>query len=62
VVRRTDTEERATLLPGRSPVELSGPVSEVVMYLHGRDEVRDIAFAGPDQKVAKVRRSSLGSF
>jgi uncharacterized protein (TIGR03085 family) len=62
VVRRTDTEERATLLPGRSPVELSGPVSEVVMYLHGRDEVRDIAFAGPDQKVAKFRRSSLGSF
>jgi hypothetical protein len=66
VIRRTDrrdgTEETATLVPGRAPVELSGPVSEVVMYLHGRDEVREIAFAGPEEKVAKLRRSSLGSF
>ena len=66
VIRRTDrpdgTEETATLLPGRAPVELSGPVSELVMYLHGRDQVRDIAFAGPEQRVAKVRRSSLGTF
>jgi uncharacterized protein (TIGR03085 family) len=62
VVRRTDTDETATLLPGRSAVTLSGPVSEIVMYLHGRDEVRDISFAGPDDKVAQLRRSSLGSF
>jgi hypothetical protein len=61
-VRRSDTDEKATLLPGRGPAELSGPVSEVVMYLHGRDAVRDIAFAGPEEKVAKLRRSSLGSF
>jgi uncharacterized protein (TIGR03085 family) len=66
MVRRTDRQdgedESTTLVPGRAPVELSGPVSEVVMYLHGRDEVREIAFAGPDEKVAKLRRSSLGSF
>ena len=62
VVRRTDTDETTTLLPGRDPVELSGPVSELVMYLHGRDQVRDVSFAGPDEKVARVRRSSLGSF
>jgi hypothetical protein len=37
-------------------------VTEVVMYLHGRDEVREIRFDGPEEKVAKLRRSSLGSF
>jgi uncharacterized protein (TIGR03085 family) len=62
VVRRTDTGETSTLLPGRAPVVVSGPVSEVVMYLHGRDQVRDLAFDGPADKVAKVRRSDLGSF
>jgi uncharacterized protein (TIGR03085 family) len=62
VVRRTDTDETSTLRPGRDPVELSGPVTEVVMYLHGRDEVREIRFDGPEEKVAKLRRSSLGSF
>jgi uncharacterized protein (TIGR03085 family) len=61
-VRRTDTDETATLMPGRGPVELSGPVSEVVFYLHGRDQVREISFDGPDEKVAKLRRASLGSF
>jgi uncharacterized protein (TIGR03085 family) len=62
VVRRNDTGETATLLPGPAPVVLSGPVSEVVVYLHGRDQVRDISFEGPSDKVAKVRRSDLGSF
>ncbi len=62
VVRRTDTGVTTTLTPGRQPVEVSGPVSEVVIYLHGRDQVRDLAFAGPHDKVAKVRRSDLGSF
>jgi uncharacterized protein (TIGR03085 family) len=62
VVRRTDTGETSTLLPGRSPVELNGPVSELVVYLHGRDQVRELAFAGPAEKVARVRRSDLGSF
>jgi uncharacterized protein (TIGR03085 family) len=62
VVRRTDTDDKATLMPGRDPVVLSGPVTEVVMYLHGRDEVREIRFDGPDEKVAKLRRASLGSF
>jgi uncharacterized protein (TIGR03085 family) len=62
VVRRTDTGESSTLLPGRAPVVVSGPVSEVVVYLHGRDQVRDLAFEGPAEKVARVRRSDLGSF
>ncbi len=62
VVRRTDSDESATLMPGREPVELRGPVTELVMYLHGRDEVREVRFDGPDEKVAKIRRAGLGSF
>ncbi len=62
VVRRTDTDETSTFMPGSDPVELSGPVTEIVFYLHGRDQVREIAFAGPDERVAKLRRASLGTF
>jgi uncharacterized protein (TIGR03085 family) len=62
VVRRTDTDATTRLRPGRDPVEISGPVSELVMYLHGRDQVREIRFAGPEDKIAQVRRAGLGSF
>jgi uncharacterized protein (TIGR03085 family) len=62
VVRRTDTDETTTLMPGRDPVELRGPVTEVIFYLFGRDEVREVSFAGPEEKVAKLRRADLGSF
>jgi uncharacterized protein (TIGR03085 family) len=62
VARRTDTDETTTLMPGRDPVELSGEVTELVFYLHGRDEVRKIRFAGAEEKVAKLRRADLGTF
>jgi len=60
VARRTDTDETTTLMPGRDPVELSGPVTEIVFYLYGRDQVRELKFDGPEEKVAKVRRASFG--
>jgi uncharacterized protein (TIGR03085 family) len=60
VVRRTDTDETSTLMPGRRPVELSGPVTEVIFYLFGRDQVREIGFDGPEENVAKLRRAELG--
>ena len=60
VVRRSDTDETSTLMPGRDPVELSGPVTEVIFYLFGRDQVREIRFDGPEEKVAKLRRAELG--
>jgi uncharacterized protein (TIGR03085 family) len=62
VARRTDTDDTTTLMPGRDAVEISGPVSELALYLHGRDQVREIAFTGPAEKVAKLRRSDLGTF
>jgi uncharacterized protein (TIGR03085 family) len=62
VVRRSDTEETARLLPGRDPVEIRGAVTELVMYLHGRDQVRELTFEGPAEKVEQVRRAGLGTF
>jgi hypothetical protein len=62
VVRRVDSDATATLMPGRDPVELRGSVTELVMYLHGRDEVRELTFGGPEEKIAKIRRAGLGSF
>jgi uncharacterized protein (TIGR03085 family) len=62
VVRRTDTDQTTRLLPGSGAVEVRGPVGELVMFLHGRDEVREIAFDGPEERVAKVRRADLGTF
>jgi uncharacterized protein (TIGR03085 family) len=62
VVRRTDTGETTTLMPGRDPVELRGPVTEAIFYLFGRDEVRAVSFAGPEEKVVKLRRADLGTF
>ena len=55
VVRRTDTGETATLRAGRDPVELSGPVTEMVFYLFGRDQVRELATSPvPPEKVAEA--------
>jgi uncharacterized protein (TIGR03085 family) len=62
VVRRTDTDETTTLMPGQDPVELRGPVTEVIFYLFGRDQVRGVSFGGPEEKVARLRRAELGSF
>ena len=53
VVRRTDTDETTTLMSGRDPVELAGPVSEVV-FSSRRDQVREIAFDGPEEKVGRA--------
>jgi hypothetical protein len=60
VIRRTDTGETATLRAGRDPVEVAGPVSEVVLFLYGRDQIRDLELTGPAKKVAKLRGSDLG--
>lgn len=60
VIRRTDTGETITLRRGKHPVELAGPPSEVVMYLFGRDQTRNLMFAGPEESVARLRRAGLG--
>ncbi len=60
-IRRTDTDDRATLRGGEPSVTVSGPVVELVLFLYGRDQVRDLTFDGPDELVARVRSASLGA-
>ncbi len=59
-IRRTDTEETARLLAGPHSVEVSGPVPEIVMFLHGRAQVRDLAFDGPEDAVDRLQGASRG--
>jgi uncharacterized protein (TIGR03085 family) len=59
-IRRTDTGKTTTLRRGEHPVEVAGPVSEIVLFLFGRDQTRDLAFEGPEERVAQLRRSSRG--
>lgn len=60
VVRRTDTDATATLRPGGDPVKIAGPVVELVLFLFGRQQVRELRFTGPEERVAKLKGSDLG--
>jgi uncharacterized protein (TIGR03085 family) len=59
-IRRSDTGVEATLSSGDDPVVVSGPPGEVVLFLFGRDQVRDLDFEGPTEAVAKVRGADFG--
>ena len=59
-IRRSDTGAEATLSSGDDPVVVSGPPGEVVLFLFGRDQVRDLEFEGPPEAVAKVREADFG--
>lgn len=60
VIRRSDTGATTTLRGGDSPVTLTGPVVDVVLFLFGRTEVRDLTFEGPDDAVARLHGADLG--
>lgn len=60
VIRRTDTERRVTLRRGDDPVVVSGLPGEVVLFLYGRAQTRDLTFTGPDDAVRRLRSASLG--
>jgi len=51
---------RAVLRGGDDPVVLSGPVSELVLFLFGRSAVSGLSFDGPTAKVEALRGASLG--
>ncbi|MET0524322.1 MAG: TIGR03085 family metal-binding protein [Nocardioides sp.] len=59
-IRRTDTGAEATLSSGDDPVTVSGPPGEVVLFLFGRDQIRDIDIEGPPESVARLREADLG--
>ena len=59
-IRRTDTGDGQTVRPGSDPVEVAGPVSEVVLFIFGRDQVRGLSVEGPPERVAALRGSERG--
>jgi uncharacterized protein (TIGR03085 family) len=59
-IRRSDTGETAVLRKGDGPVVVTGLPSEIVLLLFGRGQVHDLAFDGPEDRVARLRRSDLG--
>ena len=61
VLRRTDTGATAVARKGPDPVTISGPVVELVLFLFGRDQTRDLAFEGLPEAVARVRSADLGA-
>jgi uncharacterized protein (TIGR03085 family) len=50
---------RAVLRGGDSPVVVSGPVPEVLLFLCGRSSVAAVSFDGPGDRVARVRGTHL---
>lgn len=51
---------RAVLRKGGSPVVVSGPVSEIVLFLFGRSAVEGLTFDGPPAAVAQLQAAKLG--
>jgi uncharacterized protein (TIGR03085 family) len=50
---------RAVLRAGESPVVVSGPVPEVLLFLSGRSSVARVTFEGPEDRVAQLRRTRM---
>jgi uncharacterized protein (TIGR03085 family) len=59
-VRRNDADGSFAIRRGTDPVVVTGPPSELALFLFGRDQVRGLLFDGPDQAVAAVRGADLG--
>ena len=59
-IRRSDAGESAVLRRGLDPVVVTGLPSEVVLLLFGRDQVRGLAFDGPEERVRRLRKADLG--
>lgn len=60
VLRRADTGATATARKGPDPVTISGPVVELVLFLFGREQTRELVFEGDPEAVERVRAADLG--
>jgi len=54
------TDERVTVRTGEPTARLSGPPSELLLYLFGRQATAQVEVSGPPDAVAAVRRTHLG--
>ena len=60
-IRRADRPAvSATLRRGGSPVTVTGAPSELVLFLFGRSQLRDVTFDGPPEAVSRLREADLG--
>lgn len=59
-LRRSDTGDTVELRRGSDPVVLTGPVSELVLFLYGRRQTAGLEFTGPEESVRRLREASLG--
>lgn len=56
----TDGATSLTLGRGERPVTVTGPVSELTLFLLGRRQVAGLSFDGPQEKVDRLQRATLG--
>jgi len=56
-----DYGRRAVLRSGERPVVITGPVSELLLFLSGRRQLGELAFDGPQHRIAALRQARLGS-
>lgn len=60
-VERSDAAGSAALAGGSGdPVVLTGRPSELLLFVYGRSQVRDVRLEGPDDAVAALRAADLG--
>ncbi len=60
-VERADAAGTATLVGGDGePAVLTGRPSELLLFVYGRGQVRDVQVEGPDRAVAALRAADLG--
>ena len=56
VLARNDEPGTSTAFKkGPDPVTVTGPVSELVLWVFGRSAVRDITYDGPEESVAELK-------
>lgn len=59
-VGRADAAGTVTLQKGPDALTIVGKPSELVLFLFGRNQVRDLTFDGPAESIAAVRGADLG--
>lgn len=59
-IERAGDGARAVLRRGADPAVVRGAPSEVVMFLYGRNQLADLEFSGPAERVEKLKQAKLG--
>jgi uncharacterized protein (TIGR03085 family) len=59
-IRWDEAGRSAVLRKGDDPAVVSGPPAELVMFLFGRHEHAGLEFAGPEERLEKLKGAELG--